>query len=858
MGIGSLGGRRAVIAGGCTGSNIGIRLQRCVAVLPRYGVQRRPLRVQRRVRRHGIAGEVPCVGAGRFLVPAVEAVAVRGGRGGLCRLLPGFNRLRIRRGAVVLHVEGDGVGVIDVVVGAAHVGVDFRRVSGDGGELLAGRVGLTVRVVRLINRVGAGIRVALEVAAGNQGGESRIGVVVLIGVGRGLGCLEQTSGDAGDLGVGLVVDGVVARGGAVGVNLRALADLADHRELAGRAVAVQDAVAVGVDVDVLDRADLRAGKERIVVHRRPLRAVGRQGLRRGVRRGRGARVEAGAVIVDRAALCLAAGDGRQGSLTAVDGGDDTGVGNDRGGGREGIALADQVDGRRVVVIDNDVRLAAGAGICRAGGAGVGRDVQEVIKAIACVLQLRVAHVRQRIGRRRGLSSGEGAVLDRPDVAAVVRRVVACTRRDRAVINEVDRCGIALIVLGILAGVLRGRPNAGAGIILHRRLFCERTGRGVMQGIVRRRGDGAVFQRADMTRVAEGVLTSGGQRQVVDHVNGRGNVGPLSVIASRVTGADCHMRIIRTVVRNVLAVFCYAGNSVIAVHDRRIVAGRERTDSDVGQGPDVAQVDQHGILALERDAVDRSDRAALFQVSDVGRFAEVRGAGSRVIRIIAVVIQAAVRAVHIVVEHVIAAGRALERQVRGVDGLDVTAVQDDVVAAAGPGAGAGDAQDRGRIAVGAHLVGHVSADLVAVGVGDLRREDTGVLQGVDAGGADVHGALDALDDTAGEVLHRIVGGRDRRGAVRVLIGLDVRGSADLTDHAAAVHERVVTVGGAGRGILGVDLAVDDLTDGGAVRFLFLIIICTEIAAAGRIHLLPHVGVIPPVGGVVDGISRDVAL
>ena len=483
-----------------------------------------PLGVDRRVRRDHLVevkGRRTLIGG----VPAVEAVeavvlvhrCVRCGRGRRGRLLAGFDGL-IRRGilgAVALHIEGHGDGgvLLDVVAVSRRSVVqgDALRILAEG---IALRIGLAAGIVRLVDGVRTGVRHALKVAAGD---ERRVllgaldVVAVEVGVGCGFSHRKDAAGDAGDFSIVLVGNGVVVRRGAVRVDLRALADLADDRQVGGVRVTVQDTVAVGVDIDVLDRADLRAGQIGIVVDRRTRRAAGGQGLRRRVRRGRGAGVERGVVVVDRSAPGGRAGDRRQGSLAAVDRGDDALVGNDRGSRRERVALADQVDGRRVVVVDDNVGLAAGAGVGGAGGAAVGIDVNHVVDAVARVLAHAVARIGKRIGGSRSRTRLNSAVFDRADVTGVIRRVGARIRLDRAVVDRTDRRGVTLVIRRKFVRGLGRCKQARAGVVLHGRALGERAGIAVLQRICRRCSDGAVFQRADRAVIAQRIVTGRGER-----------------------------------------------------------------------------------------------------------------------------------------------------------------------------------------------------------------------------------------------------------------------------------------------------------------------------------------------------------
>ena len=122
------------------------------------------------------------------------------------------------------------------------------------------------------------------------------------------------------------------------------------------------------------------------------------------------------------------------------------VSNDSSSCLEGIALADQVDRRLIVVIDNYIRLAAGAEVCRTGGTAIRGDIHDILKTVTSVLTLLTVQVRQRIlieGRRAGL---EGAVLDCSDMADVQRSVSAGSRLDITVVDRVNCRGTALIML----------------------------------------------------------------------------------------------------------------------------------------------------------------------------------------------------------------------------------------------------------------------------------------------------------------------------------------------------------------------------------------------------------------------------
>ena len=192
-------------------------------------------------------------------------------------------------------------------------------------------------------------------------------------------------------------------------------------------------------------------------------------------------------------------------------------------------------------------------------------------------------------------------------------------------------------------------------------------------------------------------------------------------------------------------------------------------------------------------------------------------------------------------------------------MDITGVHQGVVvtaaAAAGPSAGAGDAVDGRGLAIGMLLVGDIAAYLIGVRIVYLRCERSVVIHGADAGTVGVYCPLDALDDTAVLILHRIVR-NGYLGIIRMLICLDVSRAADRIDH-AVIHQSI-TVACTSGGVQGINLTVGDRANGGTVLFFFLIIVDTCIAAGGRVHLLPYIRIIPPVIVIDYGITLDVAL
>ena len=309
----------------------------------------------------------------------------------------------------------------------------------------------------------------------------------------------------------------------------------------------------------------------------------------------------------------------------------------------------------------------------------------------------------------------------------------------------------------------------------------------------------------------------------------------------------------------------ASISAVAVEEKRIIAciigcSVCKADRYVRQRNDMALVVQTLICLrsghVDRDPVDQTYGAALLKVLYIDRITFIfRTSSSNIGKLFGDLI-CAVRTAGSIVKHVIA---ALERQSGRIDRSDITGVHQSVIvtaaAAAGPGAAAGDAVDRGGLTVRALLIRNVASNFVSIGVIDLSCELTIVIYGANTGRGNVDGAFDALDYTAAEVVQRVIRNTDLR-IVRVLIGLDIGRAADGIDD--AVVDQSVAVACRGACVLSIYLAVDYAADSRAIRFLFLIVIYTGKTVGAAVDLLPDVGVVPPVVAVIYRIALNIAI
>ena len=141
-------------------------------------------------------------------------------------------------------------------------------------------------------------------------------------------------------------------------------------------------------------------------------------------------------------------------------------------------------------------------------------------------------------------------------------------------------------------------------------------------------------------------------------------------------------------------------------------------------------------------------------------------------------------------------------------MDIAVIQQGITAADRPSAGAGNAGDSCRLTVCILLISDVPADLVSIGIVDLRCERAVVGHRIRSCCRNVHSAFDALDYTASSVDQSVMGRCDL-GVIRMLICLYVGSAADLVDDSVVCQRIGIACGGAC--IFGIDLAVDDLTD-----------------------------------------------
>ena len=774
--------------------------------------------------------------------PTREGVGVfrsRGFRGGRAvvgrRGAFGNARVGLEDGAVPV-LPGHGVGDVVVVADEEETVRSRAVVEGDAfgaDEVLPLGIGLAVRVVRLEDRVGAGRRHALEVAAGDQRRACGIGVVVLICVGRrGLGFVDA-AGDRRDLRIGGVVDRVVAGGGAVRVDLKTFAELVDRRQIGRVRASILDADAVRGDDRIPDAADMRA-QVGILIGRGAGGAVRVGGCVDALSERTG-------VAVDAADLLLRCGGDRHGAAAAVDRGDIAEVDDDLIGSAEAAAFADEVDhgrgiGRSVdpcfVAVDN------GAGGIRSCD---GDDVEDIARVSGDSPAAVIEHGR--------IGGGDRVVRQRAEMTAVIHRV-SRGAGNSAVVHRADRRRGALIARGEVGTVvLRRREFRCAGIVAHNVALGVRTVNGVDEDVLRA-GKAAVPERVDNAAVAESegrILRNGDAVYDVD----RGR----RVIIMVGIGRDEEAFVCERLPRQRMPAL-----AAVAVEDHRVAFACARgsgCEVRVAEGADIALVLEQKIAvragADEVYAVDRFDPAALFKVSDVGLSALRFGRSIGVAGIGANEIIARYSTAAGVQQRVVVRG---DREAGGSDRNDMTAVHDRIIAARGDRAVRRDALDLGGLAVGRDVMELNAADLVAVGVDGLESKLTVVIQRAVAAGVDQNRAFDGADDAARRISKRIVGGNGFR-VVRVLIGLDLGRAADRADYAAVVVERTAVIG-AGARVFGIDAAIDDRIDRRAAGFAFLIIIGAGITAARDIRAFPDVRVVPPVVAVENRVALHVAM
>ena len=789
-----------------------------------------PFCIERGIFSDSVVFKVPGVLAGFFLVPPAEGAALLSGvLLGLGDLLALLHALRFDFGAAG-GVKADRQQLRDEVVLFRDRAVMERHVLGAGAELIALRVGLAAGVVGLEDGICSRIGSALEVAAGDEGCLLGIGIVILVGVGSGFRDRVNAAADLADLGVGGVVDRVVASRGAVGADLQPLTQLVDCGQIGGVGVAVLDADAVGGNHRVLDAPDMGVQI-----------GVGIGGGTRGacrVRRGGYPLIQRTGIVVDAADLLLGGSVDDNWILAAVNGGDLAQVRQHLVGAAEAVALADQIDDRRVIICGDD----SGLVICAIGN-GTGsvrrRDGDDVLQVVVIGL-----HRSAAIVENRGVGRGDGVVGQRSQVAAIIKRIGG-RGGDGIVVQNADLGRDAGIRDGQIAAIILCVSKlGGAGIIADIIPRDIRSARRIDKDVLST-SERAVFQGIDLTKIPEREGSILIERNAVDHIYGRNRI--VIVILIR--------RDVQALIGIGLAGQRMAGLAAVAVEEHGVALARPRAlgrEVTVAQRADIALVLQQviavGACAHKADAADAADDAAAAQIANIGLLALSLCGGVRI---------AAVSPVKFITRQ--GAGAGVQQRVvicvdeASGDGSDVAAVHDRVVAAGGNRV-AVQAPDGGGAAVGRAVMQLDAADLVAIAVIGSGSELAVVVHRGMTRCRD-HNPADAVDDAAAGIAQGIVG-NGKLGVIRVLVGSDLA-AADAADDAAVIVQRAAVIV-LGTGILGVDPAVRDGADGGSAGLIFLIVIRSGEGSACHIRPLPQRRVIPPGIVVVHRVALDVSL
>ena len=368
-----------------------------------------PLRIEGQIgiQRQGSLIRVCGSGAVSTGVPAVERIAVpRKGVGVECKLLARSRLLRRHRPRAAVGIKGNSYRCTDEIIARSGGAVMKYGILRAEAQRLPCRIRLTVGIVRLKDGVGTRIRHAFEVTAGDQRGVIGIGIIVLVGIGSGGLRRVDTSGDGSDPGVCRIIDCVISRRGAVGVDLQALAKLVDDRQIRGVGAAVLDSDAVGGNDCVLYRTDVCV-EVNIGIGRCSCGAIG---VRCGGRTG----IQCTGVVIDAAHLLLRRGRNNDRIAAAVDGGNFAQIRHDLIATADFVACANEVDHRGVVVGDIDPRLAAvndGTGAVRCGDS-------DNVKNIGFKGADRCAAVEQD----RSVGGADCVAGQRSQMSAVVQRV----------------------------------------------------------------------------------------------------------------------------------------------------------------------------------------------------------------------------------------------------------------------------------------------------------------------------------------------------------------------------------------------------------------------------------------------------
>ena len=169
----------------------------------------------------------------------------------------------------------------------------------------------------------------------------RIGVIVLVRVG---GCFRRsvnTARDLSNLRVRRVVHRVISRRGTVRVNLRTLSDLINRRQIRCVCASVLNTYTVCSNHSILDTADMGV-QIRIGINRSTRSTI-------SIRSRRDTLIQRTGIVVDTADLLLRGRGNRDRIAAAVDSGDIAEIYQNLICTGDLVALADQVDGRRVVI-----------------------------------------------------------------------------------------------------------------------------------------------------------------------------------------------------------------------------------------------------------------------------------------------------------------------------------------------------------------------------------------------------------------------------------------------------------------------------------------------------------------------------
>ena len=217
---------------------------------------------------------------------------------------------------------------------------------------------LTCRIIRFVDGVCSGVLRTFKVACRNVGCIICISIVVPIRICCCGCCCIYASGYAVDSGIRLVQDSVISCGRTMAVDFCPFADFSNRWEFSACCITIQYSISVGIYIDILDRADLRTGKNRVAIHGCTGCSVGIWIFRSGIRCCCNAGIKASTIVIDTTALRSCTGNGRQVAGTAIYFGNVSCIRDNRTGAHKGIAFADQTDRRLVIIVSNDFGFAS--------------------------------------------------------------------------------------------------------------------------------------------------------------------------------------------------------------------------------------------------------------------------------------------------------------------------------------------------------------------------------------------------------------------------------------------------------------------------------------------------------------------